>query len=423
MGYEKQSWRKQNFLIGLAEDLTRFEGDYYSKRNGGLSLPWWADEDMDNIWPGYVPIEAIEKLFGYQLLSDVLMYRYPCDVTDERLSGIYPEGHEREGLGYRMVESATRQVVFSDETDEEFGVFGQRTFKINQMRETLIDLPALIVDQSKGELGFASALKMRGGGVGMTCLEFPEAVVIKDIGFDYRPTLGMVDGYNGELKMGAYVLARIPRCENGAATFTRSAPKRFGLKHTGQHRERLGELRDALGIMYQSMGDYDAELHALAAWEVGDSEFRHLLEVRVPVPPAEVVDGKVTNQRTINNADTKRTKLMDLWHNDDRAATWHGTALGVFQTFNTYSQHVATFRASARGGVDGGVDETSAETDDGDRVGMGAVQVAATTGTTTDRLERTWLKVAKGDQAKEDHGVLADLADVMGVKLRDMVPA
>lgn len=427
MGSETKAWRYENMLIGLGEDLLRHEGDYYRKQRGGLSLPWWADEDFDNLWPRFVPMERVEQLLGFEIDDDAVMYRVP-ESNMELIDGIYPDGHKRAGTGYRMVTSGKLKVVFSDRNyNEEFGVFTNQGFKINQMRETLIELPSMILDQSKGELGVASALLMRGGAVGVVNLELPEAITIDKVDFTFRPSLTMVDAYNGELKIGAYLTARTAVCENGAAQYTRDAPQRFQLKHTGRHQERLGEMRNALGLIWSAVGDYEAQVNALADWRVTDKDWDALMNATVPILEEEREGGdstsKVANQRAINGAVGKRDKLTELYTKDERAATWNGTGLGVLQAFNTWTTHEKTFRSSRRAGA---VDAESAAVDEdadgGDGRGGTMVQLATATGVTTDRLERGWLNVLRGEQVKQDHRVLEMLADVQGVKLKDMVP-
>ncbi len=46
----------------------------------------------------------------------------------------------------------------------------------------------------------------------------------------------------------------------------------------------------------------------------------------------------------ITTATKKRDEIFALYRNDERAAAWNGTALGVLQAFNTYNHHVAQVR-------------------------------------------------------------------------------
>lgn len=428
MGTETNQWRMENFKVGLGGSLERHEGDFYRKRLGQLAAPWWADESYNGLFFGYIPLEVVTELFKWRNESATVWYRVPCDINDDRMSGL-----DDTGAPYRWVESAQHKVVYGEQyPDVEFGVFGKRSFKHNQFIETLVELPANICDTAHNELGFASALRMRGGAVGVVTIEFPDAIEVPNVGFKHRPSLIIVDAYNGEFKLQGCLTDRVPVCENGAHQYISSSPQRFTLKHTGKHLERIGDMRDALGLMWNATDEFNAQWTALAQWQVSRRDWNDVLDVTVPVPETETDSkGKVLNNRAINNAVRKRDTLAYLYTSDDRAAPWYGTGLGVVQAYNTWFTHERGFKASSKGVggegsavVDEGVDEDTEVVEQQVTGVKTDVTIGRRSGLTTDRLERQWLNTINGTQAKADHGVLATLASVQGVKLNDMlVPA
>jgi hypothetical protein len=67
---------------------------------------------------------------------------------------------------------------------------------------------------------------------------------------------------------------------------------------------------------------------------VSESQWQQIVELLAPIP-------KDSLPRVAARLENKRDHLETLWTSDVRCAPWNGSALGVFQVFNTYRLHIA----------------------------------------------------------------------------------
>jgi hypothetical protein len=107
---------------------------------------------------------------------------------------------------------------------------------------------------------------------------------------------------------------------------------------------RIGEAREALGIIFKLEETFKKEVQTLTKWKVSDKTWEKFLDVIIPIP--EVPEDRETS-RGNTVANNKRDDINALYKNDERAAPWKGTAFGVLQAFNTYQHH----NSQVRGGV------------------------------------------------------------------------
>jgi phage/plasmid-like protein (TIGR03299 family) len=261
---------------------------------------------------------------------------------------------------------------------------------VDQFDRTLIGGAAAIYDVGQHELGIGSAGLLRGGAVAWISMELPEAVQTPE-GFTYRPTATLIDSYNGQFKFGVYYYKISVVCDNGLL----ETQNRANLSYTRKHTSRLdiAEARSALKVFWKNDEEFQKQIKALAQWEVTNKQFKAVMDEVVPMPAPIVDDGKVKNQRSITNAETKRAELEYLWVDDIRAATWNGTALGVWQAFNTWDTHFSQIRGS-----------TDSE---GNKI-------------EANRTQRNMLRVARGYQMENDTLVLDTLATVCDVDLSEV---
>jgi phage/plasmid-like protein (TIGR03299 family) len=208
-------------------------------------------------------------------------------------------------------------------------------YQIHQYRETLFDkLNALV-----NGVGFASAGLLKNGARAWVQLEKPsndEAAGIK-----YRAGLLAASSLDGSLATFFKPTGTFVVCDNTLAwAIGERVSDKVKVKHTRLSLATLqdsGQAIEALQRIAETMG-YNIE--AAARRVVTEAQFQAFLEKLVPMP----AHGEVGTFRGITLAENKRADIANLYHNDERAAPWAGSALGVMQAVNTYNNHEATIR-------------------------------------------------------------------------------
>ena len=124
-------------------------------------------------------------------------------------------------------------------------------------------------------------------------------------------------------------------CDNTLAMALAESGPRYKARHTKKSKIRIGDIREELGLRIAASGDELVQfIDSLADATVSESQWQEIVELLAPIPEDSLprVRGRLEN---------KRNQLNTLWTSDERCAPWAGSALGVFQVFNTYRLHIA----------------------------------------------------------------------------------
>jgi hypothetical protein len=124
-------------------------------------------------------------------------------------------------------------------------------------------------------------------------------------------------------------------CDNTLAMALAENGPRYKARHTKNSKIRLGDIREALGLKIATSGEELVQfIDSLADTRVSESQWQQIVELLAPIP-------KDSLPRVAARLENKRDHLEALWTSDERCAPWNGSALGVFQVFNTYRLHIA----------------------------------------------------------------------------------
>jgi len=271
-----------------------------------------------------------------------------------------------------FVQIEDRKAVMHDKTKKVFGVFSNR-FNIHQYDDALLKNLETIIDSN--ELGIDSAGLLQEGGKAWVQISVPENVTTQD-GFTFRPTLLASTAHNGSLATTYRRVMQAVVCDNTLEmALNESTKAMFKIRHKGaaSFDGRIGEVRDALEIIYQTSDEMLAELNALTAWIVTDDQFTKLVEQMTPIAVGLGTNDQ-PSKKSVTMQTTKREALQNLWRTDERVSPWKNTGLGVVQAFTTYNQHIA--------------------------------------GTDAKRVGRNYNKLVNGQQASEDALVLERLKEL-----------
>lgn len=305
-------------------------------------MPWWDDEGIrvaegttGNIYTGPIPMADVnEKLFNFEVVERPLFVPVACDIFHSSFIG-------EDGVPMRYVQIDGRKAIIADDelsgqpdTVDAMAVF-KAGYQCHPYRGLAQSVEAIVSDDT---LKVFSAGLLRKRAVGWISFTLPETRTESD--FEFYPFITGSTSFDGTLATTFASHTGIVECDNtlDGANMT---DRRIKVRHSRHSKLRLESARDALQILVESADETAKAVHDLSVWKISETEWVNLLNALVPIPQNE------DNKRGITVALNKREKLEELYRTDPRCATWKGTALGVLQTFNTFSQHDQQVRGDA----------------------------------------------------------------------------
>ena len=228
-----------------------------------------------------------------------------------------------------------------DDRGEILGLF-KSGYQVHPFGGWLIDNVGTILDDG---LSIGSAGLLKGGAIAWVQCEVPETITTPE-GVAFRPFLTAATSVDGSLSSTYQTGAQLVVCDNtlSAALGAEAKDTRVKVRHSRNSLGRVGEIRDALGIVYGVADDFAAQVKDLCETSVSDAQWRAFLTAYAPDPAAGV--NKTSRGATL--AASKRGELQQLWAHDARVSPWKGTAFGVVQAVNTREHHLATVKGATR---------------------------------------------------------------------------
>lgn len=335
MSKETIEWLNANTMIGKVGDKEKYaKNNWMILQSDGTYKAWWQTDGYDMAYQGFIPVEDIEsRLFNWEPVELMPMFKMP--TTADEADGIDAQGH-----AFKWIGDTGKKAIVHPVTGQVFSYVGVDSYNVHGYVPWLIENPGKIVDA--GELGITSAGLLRGGGVAYVTMSLPETVEVA--GLEFNPTLMAVTSID-TTRATHYVTSNLVAiCDNSMQVAFDGAVTKVRIKHSANSLKKLGNLRDALGVIYKDAEDFQEWVNRLVDIDVTDKQFAQIIEGIIPTPAPEMgnKDGKtvVKNQRSITIATDKKETLTQMWNSDPRCKQWNGTMFGAFQTYNTWSEHV-----------------------------------------------------------------------------------
>jgi phage/plasmid-like protein (TIGR03299 family) len=289
---------------------------YTEKRGTAWHYRKGLQGDESNHYPGPIPVEDVRRrLFDWEAVEG------PIETTV-----LLPEGVTR-------VTDPTRKAIIHPKTLAFLGVF-KNGYQGHGYNEWLIENVENLLDSY---LAVGSAGLLRGGAQAWVQIEMEDTLKVS--GVEFRPFLTAATSMDGTLASQYIQGAQVVRCDNSLAFAIGSADTKIKRKHTRKSLDKIGEVRDALGIVFETGDTLSAEIDRLTNETVTDAQLERFLKEWAP-------EGKAPRSKTM--ATHKRLMARNLWENDDRVFPWKNTAFGVLQMTNTYSHHLSIVRNVSR---------------------------------------------------------------------------
>ena len=228
----------------------------------------------------------------------------------------------------------TRTNPFDNGTDI-LGVVGEK-YKVVQ-NESLFEFGDNLLD---GGASWESAGSIKNGTVVFGSLVIPKEFTLDPDGAnDKTKTYLLVHtSHDGSVSVQASITPVRVVCQNTLNLALGSVKQSFKLRHTATVEGKIQVAREALGLTFRYMDDFEKEAKALFETAVTDLEFNKIITAIYPKPDE-------LNKQGLTVWSSKIDLINDLYFDSPTNANIKGTAWGVF---NTLTERLDYFRGERK---------------------------------------------------------------------------
>lgn len=300
MSAETMEWLNDYTLIGYTEK--RGNAWHYRKDLQGAEA---------NHYVGAIPLEDVQRrLFDWTVVEQPLFI---------------------ENAAGNFVQVPGRKAMTCSDNSDVLGIF-KDGYRGHDYNEWLLGNVATILD---ADLQIGSAGLLRNRGQAWVSIEMADNFTTPE-GVEFRPFLLAATSFDGSLSTSYGRKCQLTVCDNTMQIALSEQGQSFKLRHSKYSHLRISDARVALEIVHSMADDFAAEVASLCAIKVDAGHFKRVLDAILPIPKDE--------GRGQTLAVKKRDAIITLYRKDKRVAPWTGTAFGVAQAFNTWTQHEASVR-------------------------------------------------------------------------------
>lgn len=286
---------------------------------GGGRL-WIGHAASARKYEGAVPREDALELLSFPIVEGAI---HSVVITEDGVDDIIDE---------------TRKSIIRLDTRETFGIFKQG-YKPHPYPQWLVENVDILLD---GGMKIGTVALTNGGARAMLQAELPEDRIATAPGAEpvrNRPHISAMTSLDGSIASTYGIGTRVLACENelslaGFRGLVKGFTRFQKTRHTSGSLGRVLEVREALGLVAEEIGDaFDQQFRELVSQVVTDRQFDEIVRAYTGIDAAKEGRSKTMAQQKVD-------ALNDLWTNDLRAAPWRGSLYGVLATFNTAQHHV-----------------------------------------------------------------------------------
>lgn len=202
------------------------------------------------------------------------------------------------------------------------------------------DLLDAIVDESGAH--FETAGSLRGGRETFITMKMPESILV---GGEDRVDTYLI-GLNSHDASSSFRFLISPVrvvCANTQAAALRDAVSSFSVRHLKGANANLQEAREALGMTWKYVEEFEAKAQQMIERTISDNTFEKIVGQLFGAETA-------TTTRAKNLVDEHRAGLMSLWKGDsDTMKLVKGTRWGAYQAVTEYVDHYMSVRSTSDG--------------------------------------------------------------------------
>jgi phage/plasmid-like protein (TIGR03299 family) len=232
----------------------------------------------------------------------------------------------------------TRTNPFDNGTDI-LGVVGER-YQIVQ-NEQLFEFGDNLLD---GGASWESAGSIKHGTIVFGSLVIPKEFTLDAQGANDKTTTYLMvhTSHDGSVAVQASITPVRVVCQNTLNLALGSTKQSFKLRHTASIDGRIAVAREALGLTFKYMDDFEKEAKALFETSVNDKQFNDIITAIYPKPEA---DKKMSVKKWENKIDL----INDIYFKSPTQENIKGNAWGVL---NALTERLDYFRAERKGNTE-----------------------------------------------------------------------
>jgi len=241
--------------------------------------------------------------------------------------------------GYRSHKSAHRVLrtnPFDGGTDI-LGVVGER-YQVVQ-NEGLFEFGDNLLD---GGASWESAGSIKHGTVVFGSLVIPKEFTLDEKGANDKTTTYLLvhTSHDGSVALQASITPVRVVCQNTLNLALGSVKQSFKIRHTSSIDGKIAVAREALGLTFKYMDDFEAEAKALFETSVSDKKFNDIITTIYPKP-------EEGNKKGLTVWENRIDILNDLYFKSPTQENIKGNAWGVF---NALTERMDYFKERSREG-------------------------------------------------------------------------
>ena len=232
----------------------------------------------------------------------------------------------------------TRTNPFDNGTDI-LGLVGQR-YQVVQ-NEQLFEFGDNLLD---GGASWESAGSIKNGTIVFGSLVIPREFILDPNGSNDKTTTYLVvhTSHDGSVAVQASVTPVRVVCQNTLNLALGSTKQSFKLRHTQSVDGKIQVAREALGLTFQYMDDFELEAKALFETAVNDKQFNDIITTIYPKPEAD-------KKMSLKKWETKIDLINDLYFKSPTQENIKGNAWGVL---NALTERLDYFRLERKGNTE-----------------------------------------------------------------------
>lgn len=218
---------------------------------------------------------------------------------------------------------------------EPLGVVGKSYRPIQN--EAQIDLLDTIVDESGAH--FETAGSLHDGRVTFVSMKMPEHILI---GGQDPVDLYLIasNSHDGSSALRFICSPTRVVCANTLSEARRNAKSTFAIRHTSGAHSRVQEARDALGLTFRYMQDFEAEANKMIQASITAGEFDQFTRDLYRVRASDNVDELPKGTRIA------LAQMRTLWENTLTLEGMRDTRWGMYNVVSEYLDHFAPIRVA-----------------------------------------------------------------------------
>ena len=224
--------------------------------------------------------------------------------------------------------------------DEVLAVVGDR-YRVLQ-NEELLTFGDMILD---GGAKWETAGSIKGG-----TMVFGSLVIDKEFPLDPKGASDTTKTYllvnsshDGSCAVRASVTPVRVVCQNTLNLALRTVNQSFTIRHTTNITQRANQARQALGLTFSYMDEFENMAHELFDFKMTNDQFRKMLDAVYPLDIANAKAAQITKR------DNKIDFLMALWLNSPTMANIKGTAWGALNAVTERLDYFRDSRVTSKG--------------------------------------------------------------------------